>query len=87
MGFPYVPDVVFACRKWTQPAVRGAAPDLAVLVQMAEPIIAVAIEQICLFAIFKEAHKRVQVIFNVIPRRLFSIISRRSECIGVVIPG
>lgn len=66
MGFPHVLDVLFTGRKWTQLAVRGAAPALTVLMQMAEPSIAVAIELVRLVAVLKEAHVGVQVIFDVI---------------------
>jgi hypothetical protein len=66
VGFLYVLDILFTGRKWTQLAVRGAAPALTMLIQMAEPSIAVAIELVRLVAILKEANVGVQVILDVI---------------------
>jgi hypothetical protein len=66
VGFPHVLDILFTGQKWTHLAVRGAAPALTVLMQMAEPHIAVAIKLVRLVAVLKEAHVRVQIILDVI---------------------
>lgn len=54
-----------------------ASPNLAVLMQVTKPFIAVSIENIRLIAVLKKTDVRVEVILDVISRTLISIALKR----------
>jgi hypothetical protein len=77
MSISQVLDVIFANRKWAQFVVRGAAPTLTVLVQMADPRIAMGIDLLWLSTVLNKAYVGFKIIYYMVSRNLVSV---RSVC-------